>query len=118
MRAYSMDLRERVVGVVVAEGWSQARAAQVYGVSEPSVSRFVEAYRAGGDLTARRGGGGPRKLRLAEHQEALREHLQAEPDADLAARCERLAREEGVHVSVPTLWRAIRALGWTRKKRR
>lgn len=40
MRAYSVDLRERVVGAVVVEGWSQAQAARVYGVSEPSVSRF------------------------------------------------------------------------------
>ena len=117
MRAYSVDLRERVVGAVMAEGWSQAQAARVYGVSEPSVSRFVEAYRAGGDLAARHGGGGPRKLRLPEHLQALREHLESEPDLDLAARVEHLARTEGVHVSVPTLWRALRRLDITRKKR-
>ncbi len=56
LRAYSVDLRERVVGAVVAEGWSQAQAARIYRVSEPSVSRFVAAYEAGGDLAARRGG--------------------------------------------------------------
>ena len=117
MRAYSVDLRERVVGAVVAEGWSQAHAARVYGVSEPSVSRFVAAYQAGGDLTAHHGGGGPKKLRLAEHRQALREHLEAEPDLDLAARCEHLARTEGVRVSVSTLWRELCALDWTRKKR-
>ena len=117
MRAYSVDLRERVVGAVVAEGWNQARAARVYGVSEPSVSRFVAAYQAGGNLRARQGGGGPGKLRLGEHLEALREHLEAAPDLALAQRCEHLARTEGVHVSVPTLWRALRALGFTRKKR-
>ena len=117
MRAYSVDLRERVVAAVVAEGWSQAQAARVYGVSEPSVSRFVEAYQTGGDLAARQGGGGPKKLRLPEHLAALREHLKSEPDLDLAARCEHLARREGVHVSVSTLWRAVRALDWTRKKR-
>ena len=117
MRAYSVDLRERVVGAVLAEGWSQAQAARVYGVSEPSVSRFVAAYQAGGDLVGRPGGGGPKRLRLAEHQAALREHLGAEPDLDLAARCEHLARTEGVHVSVSTLWRELRALDFTRKKR-
>ena len=117
MRTYSLDLRERVVGAVVAEGWSQAQAARIYRVSEPSVSRFVTAYQAGNELAARQGGGGPKKLRLPEHLAALREHLEAEPDLELAARCEHLARTEGVQVSVPTLWRAMYALGWTRKKR-
>ena len=112
-----MDLRERVVAAVLAEGWSQARAARVYGVSEPSVSRFVAAYEAGASLAPRQGGGGPRKLRLAEHVAALREHLESEPDLDLAARCEHLARTEGVRVSVATLWRAMRRLDFTRKKR-
>ena len=117
VRAYSVDLRERVVAAVVAEGWSQAQAARVYGVSEPSVSRFVAVYEMGGDLAARQGGGGPKKLRLAAHRQALREHLEAEPDLDLAARCAHLAHTEGVHVSVSTLWREVRALNFTRKKR-
>lgn len=117
MRAYSVDLRERVVASVVAEGWTQVRAARVYGLSEASVSRFVGAYQAGESLTARPGSGRPRKLRLPEHVAALREHLASEPDLELRDRCEHLAHSEGVHVSVPTLWRAVRTLGWTRKKR-
>ena len=116
MRAYSVDLRERVVAAVVAEGWTQVRAARVYRLSEASVSRLVEAYQAGESLAARPGGGRPRKLRLPEHVAALREHLEAEPDLELSDRCEHLANSEGVHMSVPTLWRALRALGWTRKK--
>lgn len=118
MRAYSVDLRERAVASVVAEGWTQVRAARIYGLSEASVSRFVEAYQAGESLEARPGRGRSRKLRLPEHIAALREHLESEPDLELRDRCEHLARSEGVHVSVPTLWRAVRALGWTRKKRR
>ena len=117
MKAISEDLRERAVTAVVGEGWSRARAAEVYGISAVSVGRYVSAYQAGESLTPRQGGGRPRKLRLPEHVAALREHLEAEPDLELAERCEHLARTEGVSVSVPTLWRAIRVLGWTRKKR-
>ena len=119
MKACSVEVRELVVGAVVARGWTWARAAETYGVSLASVGRFVGAFHAGqASLAARPNGGGrPKKLRLPEHVAALREHLQAAPDMELAGRCEQLANLEGIHVSVPTRWRAVRALGWTRKKR-
>ncbi len=109
-----------MVGAVVARGWTWARAAETYGVSLASVGRFVGAFRAGeASLPARPPSGGrPPKLRLAEHVAALREHLAAAPDLDLAAQCEHLHAREGVSLSAPTLWRAMRALGFTRKKRR
>ena len=118
MKAISEDLRERAVAAVVSEGWSRVRAGQVYGISAVSVGRYVSAYQAGENLAPRQGGGRPRKLRLPEHIEALREHLEAEPDLELSERCEQLRKHEGLYLSVPTLWRAVRALGWTRKKRR
>ena len=101
----------------MAEGWSRSQAARVYGVSVPSVGRLVRAWQAGESLTPRQGGGRPRKLRLAEHQAALRESVASDPDLELAARAESLAQSEGLHLSVSTLWRALRALGVTRKKR-
>ena len=119
MKACSVEVRELVVGAVLARGWTWVQAAETYGVSLASVGRFVGAFRAGqASLAARQNGGGrPKKLRLPEHVAALREHLQSAPDLALAERCEQLANLEGIHVSVPTLWRAVRALGWTRKKR-
>ncbi len=118
MKAYSVDLWERVVAAVVEKGWTWARTAEALGVSEASVGRFVGAYRVGQSLVPGQSTGRPRKLRLPEHVAALREHLESAPDLELAERCEHLARTEGVHVSVSTLWRATRTLGWTRKKRR
>ena len=88
------------------------------GVSLASVGRFVGVFRAGEASLGARPGGGRRSVRLPEHVAALREHLQAQPDLGLRERCEHLAKSEGIHVSEPTLWRAVRALGWTRKKRR
>ena len=117
MKACSQDLRERVVGAVVAEGWSRAQAAKVYGVSVVSVGRLVRAWQAGESLAPRQGGGRPRKLRLPEHEAALRESVASGPDLELAERRDLLQASEGVDLSVPTLWRALRALGITRKKR-
>ncbi len=113
-----MDLRERAVAAVIIEGMSQVAAGRRYGLDRSSVGRFVRAWRAGQVLEPTHGSGRPKKLRLAEHRAALREHLQAEPDLDLAARVEHLQKSEGLSLSVSTLWRELRALGFTRKKRR
>ena len=118
MRGYSVDLRERAVAAVVVEGLSQGEAAERLGLSRASVGCYVRAWQAGQEsLAAGQSTGRPRKLRLAEHRDALRESVASEPDLDLAARREQLAQSEGLDLSVPTLWRALRALGFTRKKR-
>ena len=118
MKACVEEVRVRIVRAVVEKGIARAQAAELFGVSVPSVGRFVRAHQAGGSLTPRVSTGRPRKLRLAEHVEALREHLQSEPDLELAERCEHLHRAEGLALSASTLWRAMRALDFTRKKRR
>lgn len=114
-----MDLRERAVAAVVAEGLSQVAAARRLGLSRASVGCYVRAWQAGEEsLEAGKSTGRPRKLRLAEHQQALRESLESEPDLELAERREFLLASEGLGLGVSTLWRALRALGFTRKKRR
>ena len=118
MKACVEEVRVRIVRAVVEKGLARAEAAELFGVSVPSVGRFVRTHQAGGSLTPRVSTGRPRKLRLAEHVEALREHLEAEPDLELAERAEHLQKSEGVHVSVSTLWRELRTLDFTRKKRR
>src|SRR4051794_41931270 len=51
VRAYSMDLRERVVAAVDA-GLPQAQAAERFGVSLRSVERYLARRRVTGSLTA------------------------------------------------------------------
>src|SRR3954451_19607474 len=51
VRAYSMDLRERVVAAV-DEGMSQSQAAERFGVSLRTVERYLARRRATGSLAA------------------------------------------------------------------
>src|SRR3954469_5864717 len=51
MRAYSMDLRERIVAAVDA-GLPQAQAAERFGVSLRSVERYLSRRRRSGSLAA------------------------------------------------------------------
>ena len=92
-----------VVGAVMARGWTwSAGRPRPTGCLWPAWAALWGRFRAGqASLAARPNGGGrPKKLRLAEHVAALREHLAAEPDLDLAARGEHLQQSEGLRVSV------------------
>jgi transposase len=114
MRAYSLDLRERVVRAVAA-GTPQAVVARTFGVGRATVERYLRRHRAGA-LAPRRSPGRPARIGPAM-EPALRAQLEDAPDATLAEHCERWARAQGVRVSVSAMHRAIARLGWTRKKR-
>lgn len=114
MRAYSVDLRERVLAAVDG-GTELADVASTFRVSQPTIKRWVARRAAGLPLA---GGTGPgRPAGIANGQlPALRSQLEQQPDATLA---EHLASWNASHpsVSLSALARAIRRTGWTRKKR-
>jgi transposase len=116
MRAYSTDLRERIVGAI-ARGVPQTVVAQTFGVGVATVRRYVTQQRTTGSLAPKRHPGPALRIGLAE-QPALRAQVQALPDATLAEHCAEWERTHGVRVSAPTMCRALARLGWPLKKRR
>jgi transposase len=115
MRAYSTDLRERIVRVV-ADGQPMREAARRFGVSVSAVKRYVVRQQETGSLQRTPIPGGPRKI--GREQEAiLRARLEAAPDATVLEHCAWWAQHQGQQLSEATMWRAIRRLGWTHKKR-
>ena len=106
MKAYSIDLRKRIVEQV-KKGSSVENAARRYKVSTRSAYRYVEAERRG-ELEPKSSWGGSRKV----EPEKLREAVARRPDATLAE----LAQEAKVHFT--TVWHALRRMGITRKKKR
>ena len=117
MKAYSVDLRERVADAVLVDGLSWAAVARLFRLSVASVGRFVHARRRGQPLSPRRPTGRPRRFDSAEKLEALRAQLDTEPDLTLEERAERLRQEHGIAVSGSTLSRVLRrVLHWSHKK--
>jgi transposase len=116
MKAYSSDLRERIVQAV-HDGQSQPAAARTFAVSPATVKRYMAQYRRTGSLVPKRSSGRPPHIRPADHP-ALRAQLAAAPAATLAEHCATWEQSHGMRVSVPTMYRAIRAVAWTRKKGR
>ena len=116
MRAYSEDLRIRIVHCV-ASGQDVIEVARRFEVSVRTVERYLKQQREQGYLAPKKHPG--RQPLLSEAQaQALRENLQAEPGMTLAERCEWLHEHEGVKLSVPTMYRWVKRLRYSRKKAR
>ena len=116
MKAYSEDLRERVVGAV-GRGEPRAAVAVRFEVSLPTIERWLRLKRETGGL-ARRPVPGPVAVKTAGLAVALPERLAEHADATLADHCSWWREVSGIEVSTATMSRALTALGWTRKKRR
>jgi transposase len=115
MQAYSTDLRVRVLDALAA-GMHRADAVRIFQVSSGSIKRWVRMQRTTGDLTPRRPDGRPRAI-APDQESRLRAQLTAAPDASLAAHAAQWLADYGTPLSTWTIGRAIRRLGWSRKKR-
>src|SRR6185436_8157693 len=107
-RPYSQDLRERVVGSVMA-GRSCRATAALFGVSVARVVRWCQRYRASGSAAAKRMGGHRRRLLLGE-RDWLLARIAAKPDLTLRAILAELAAR-GIGVSYGALWSFVAAEG-------
>jgi transposase len=116
MRAYSTDLKERLVRAVAA-GLPMREAARRFDVAVTTVKRAVVQQRETGSLERRPSPGRPRAISRKQEVE-LRARLEVAPDATLQEHCAWWAEQYGQQLSEATMWRAIRRLGWTHKKSR
>ncbi len=105
MRAYSMDLRERVVAAV-DRGMTQEQAAVTFGVSVNTVGRYLTRRRNTGSLAPTAYRHGPRP----EKRQRLQAWLQVAADATLTEHAAAFTAEEGLVVSLATMSRAITTL--------
>ena len=114
-RAYSLDLRERVVGLV-ASGETCRAVAELYDVSVASVVKWSQRARATGSAAAKPMGG-RRPYLLEGERDWLLARLAEKPDLTLHALLAELG-ERGVVVSCDTLWRFLRRQGISFKENR
>ena len=110
MRAYSMDLRERVL-LDSDAGMKAADVAAKYRVSGSWVRLLKQRRRDTGEVAPRVQRHG-RRCMLEPHLHTLADLIAAQPDRTLAELKDALATP----ARVPTVWRAVRALGLTVKK--
>lgn len=116
-RAYSQDLRDRVIEAVEIDGMSRRAAARRFGVSESAAVKWLERYRETGKRVPI-GTGGHRPSVLAPHGAFIHAVRAEKPDITLAALCQRLDEEKGVKADTGMMSRFLRREGITLKKRR
>jgi transposase len=115
MDAYSEDLRQKIVEALQQRRMNKSEAARAFGVSLSSVKRYAKAAREGRSLSPGKAPG--KRPKLDEKARRLLEaNVEERPFAKLAHRREYLRRVTGVSVSESTLSRAIRRMGFGRKK--
>lgn len=116
-RAYSQDLRDRVIDAVLVGGESRRSAARRFGVSEASAVKWLQRVSRLGDRRCARMGG-YRRSALEPHREWLLAVIAAEPDLTLAALCEKVTAERGLKSDTGTLSRFFTSQGISFKKKR
>jgi transposase len=117
MRAYSKDLRVKVLNAV-DRGMPRAEVARIFGISLPSIKRWLKRRRETGEVGAK-APSGPPVVKGAMLEGWLPAHLRRNPDLTLEEHCEAFEEDSGVKVSEATMSRAISRLpeGWPLKKR-
>jgi transposase len=114
MKPYSKDLRIRVLAAC-ERGMARKDVAETFGVSEPTVRRWLRLRRETGGVDARPPPGPPaRKGRALEA--ALPRQVSRNPDLTLEEHRELFEDEQGLAVSVSSVSRAFGRLGLPLKK--
>jgi transposase len=113
MRAYSLDLRERVVAAVES-GESCRAVAETFGVSVASVVKWSQRFRATGSA-APKPIGRRRPFVVAREREWVLARVAEKPDITLQALVTELGAR-GLKVSLYAVWNFLRREGLSFKK--
>jgi transposase len=110
MKAYSPDVCAKIAQACDEGGASRRQLARQFRVSVAFVQKMLRRRRLTGRLAAAAHTGGRRVLLDAAALALVAHLLREQNDLTLAELCERVAAARGVHVSVPTMYRAVRRL--------
>lgn len=117
MRAYSDDLRERVVAAYATGEFTIGQVASRFAVSVSFVDKLLKRQRTSGSVAAlpHRGGPAPRLQEI--DRQRLASCVAAQPDATLAELRQQLVAAGSPAVGQTVLWQTLQRLDLRRKKR-
>jgi transposase len=117
MKAYSLDLRQRVVRAYEQGTGSLAEVAEQFNVGQTFVKKMLRQKRETGSVAPLAHGGGRQAALSEKEHRLLRRKVKEQPDISLAELQEHLATQAGLTVSVPTIHRHLRAIRLSHKKK-
>ncbi len=113
MKAYSEDLRKKIVAAIEF-GMSKAQAARTFDVSLSSVKRYSRTASQGGSLEPRKSPGRPRKAD-EKARALLEEDLKDRPAATISQRRRFLEHITTTTLSDSTVRRLMKRMGFSQK---
>jgi transposase len=112
MRAYSLDLRQRVMKAYDEGKWTVGQIAERFKVGEWWVHKLKRQRKTGGDLGPRKGRVGQPRRFDAEQINRLTQYVDKHPDATL----ERIHEKIAVNCTLVTIHHTLKRLGYRYKK--
>ena len=116
MRAYSIDLRRKIVESYDRGDKTQSVVSERFGVSVSFVEKLLRRRRISGDIAPLPHGGGIKPLLDGDALELLKVLVKEQPDATLAEVCDEVWEHRRIRVSTPTMCTALKKLDLGRKK--
>lgn len=115
MKAYSVDLRQKILETYKNKEGSIRQVSQRFKVSRSFVQKLLKQDQQTGSLAPLpHGGGTPPKL--TDYVPTIEKLLEDKNDATLPELCQKLKERTGISVSQSTLCRFLQKLNLTRKK--
>ena len=114
MKPYSKDLRLKILAAV-DRGMPRKEVSRIFGVSEPTIRRYLRLRRETGGVDPRPVPG-PQAKKGAALEAALPSQVSRNPDLTLEEHCELFYDEHKTVVSTATVSRALKRLGLPLKK--
>ena len=115
-KAFSKDLRERVVQAYNKGSDTIQVTADLFGISKSSVEKYLRISRKNGDLTPIKPSGRPPILNKS-NLNRLKMIVLSSPDKRLIDYSRTFEKKTGIHLPISTLWDACKSLNIRRKKR-
>jgi transposase len=112
MKAYSQDLRDRVISTFKQGGHSKASLSRLFYVCYDTVCDWVSRFENSGDYSSKQGKGCGRKPRFS-NKEAILKFIENNPDADGIEMRDAVAPE----LPMSTFYDTLKRLDITYKKR-
>ncbi len=117
MKAYSADLRQKIVYAYEQGEGTLDEIAATFDIGRCSIARYLKLHRCGESLQPKPRGGGMAFSLTEQHLSGLQKQVEEKNDITLAELVSHLAQKEKVAVHPSTVCRALQRLGLPRKKR-
>ncbi len=116
MKAYSLDLRQKIIDLYEKEEISQRQLAKRFNVALSFIVKLLKQYRTTGNILPKPFNGGVKLKLNPENLVLLAELIEHNNDATLDELCQMLKERSGVSISRATMGRMTQKLKLTVKK--